>query len=55
VPVTIAFTAAAVLAALAADPAATRADTARLRRWFAYLVFAVAAGILGQLTAGLLS
>ncbi|MBB3083264.1 sulfite exporter TauE/SafE family protein [Geodermatophilus sabuli] len=54
VPVTIAFTAAAVAAALAAGRLATRLDTARLRRWFAYLVFVVAAGILVQITAGLL-
>ncbi|MGY1681267.1 sulfite exporter TauE/SafE family protein [Geodermatophilus sp. SYSU D01176] len=54
VPVTVAFTAAAVLAGLAAGRVATRVDTARLRRWFAYLVFAVAALILAQIGAGLL-
>jgi hypothetical protein len=54
VPVTIAFTAAAVVTALAAGRVATRLDTARLRRWFAYLVFLVATGILVQITAGLL-
>ncbi|MCZ2858179.1 sulfite exporter TauE/SafE family protein [Blastococcus sp. VKM Ac-2987] len=54
VPVTVAFTAAAVVTALAAGRLATRLDTARLRRWFAYLVFVVAAGILVQITAALL-
>jgi uncharacterized membrane protein YfcA len=54
VPVTVAFTAAAVAAALAAGRLATRLDTARLRRWFAYLVFAVAVGILVQIAAGVL-
>ena len=53
-PVTIAFTVAAVVTALAVGGAATRLDTARLRRWFAYLVFVVAAGILVQIAAGLL-
>jgi uncharacterized membrane protein YfcA len=54
VPVTIAFTAAAVVTALAAGRLATRLDTTRLRRWFAYLVLVVAAGILVQIIAGLL-
>jgi uncharacterized protein len=54
VPVTVAFTAAAVAAALAAGRLAIRVDTARLRRWFAYLVFVVAAGILVQIATGLL-
>jgi hypothetical protein len=31
----------------------TRTDTERLRRWFAYLVFTVSAGILVQITATL--
>ncbi|MGY1638527.1 hypothetical protein ACI78V_17910 [Geodermatophilus sp. SYSU D00742] len=35
VPVTLAFTAAAVAAALPAGRLATHLDTARLRRWFA--------------------
>lgn len=52
VPVTIAFTAAAVAAALGAGRLATRLDTDRLRRWFAYLVLVVAAGILAQVIAG---
>ena len=52
-PVTVAFTAAAVLTALAVGRVATRVDTARLRRWFAYLVFVVAA-IVVQIAAGLL-
>jgi uncharacterized membrane protein YfcA len=55
VPVTIAFTAAAVVTALAAGRLATRLDTVRLRRWFAYLVFVVAAAVLVQIGAGLLS
>jgi uncharacterized membrane protein YfcA len=54
VPVTIAFTAAAVVTALAAGRLATRLDTVRLRRWFAYLVFVVAAAVLVQIGAGLL-
>jgi uncharacterized membrane protein YfcA len=55
VPVTIAFTAAAVVTALAAGRLATRLDTVRLRRWFAYLVFVVAAAVLVQIGAGLLT
>ena len=55
VPVTVAFTATAVVAALAAGRVAVRLDTTRLRRWFAYLVLAVAAGILVQIAAGLLT
>jgi uncharacterized membrane protein YfcA len=54
VPVTVAFTAAAVVTALVAGRLASRLDTARLRRWFAYLVLTVAAGILVQIAAGLL-
>nr|WP_208383178.1 sulfite exporter TauE/SafE family protein [Modestobacter marinus] len=54
VPITVAFTASAVVTALAAGRLATRVDTGRLRRWFAYLVFAVAALILVQVGAGLL-
>jgi hypothetical protein len=54
VPITVAFTAAAVVAALAVGRFGTRLDTARLRRWFAYLTFAVAATILVQIVAGLL-
>jgi uncharacterized membrane protein YfcA len=53
VPVTVAFTAAAVVTALAAGRLGSRVDTARLRRWFAYLVFTVAAGILVQIAATL--
>ncbi|MCV2488555.1 sulfite exporter TauE/SafE family protein [Geodermatophilus sp. YIM 151500] len=49
VPVTSAFSVAAVGAALAAGRVGSRLDTARLRRWFAYLVFAVAALVLAQL------
>ena len=54
VPVTVAFTAVAVLSALVAAKAGTRLNTDRLRRWFAYLVYVVAAGILVQLAVGLL-
>lgn len=54
VQVTVAFTAAAVVAALAVARFGARAGTERLRRWFAYLVFTVAAGILVQIGAGLL-
>ncbi|MGY1780602.1 sulfite exporter TauE/SafE family protein [Geodermatophilus sp. SYSU D01036] len=53
VPITIAFTAAAVVTALAAGRLGSHLDTARLRRWFAYLVFTVAAGILVQIGAAL--
>jgi hypothetical protein len=53
VPVTVAFTAAAVVAALAAGRVGMRLNTARVRRWFAYLVFAVAATILVQIAVGL--
>jgi hypothetical protein len=55
VPVTVAFTTAAVVAALVAARFGARAGTDRLRRWFAYLVLTVAAGILVQLGAGLLA
>ena len=55
VPVTIAFTAAAVATALAAGRLGTRLDTVRLRRWFAYLVFVVAAAVLVQIGTGLLT
>ena len=55
VPVTVAFTAAAVAAALVAGRLGTRTDTARLRRWFAYLVFAVAGTILVQIAVTLLT
>ncbi|MCW2743076.1 MAG: putative rane transporter protein [Blastococcus sp.] len=54
VPTTIAFTAAGVVTALAAGRLGSRLDTARLRRWFAYLVFVVATGILVQIATGLL-
>jgi uncharacterized membrane protein YfcA len=55
VPVTVAFSAAAVIAAVAGGRLGTRTDTARLRRWFAYLVLAVAAGISGQVVVGLVT
>jgi uncharacterized membrane protein YfcA len=53
VPVTVAFTAAAVVAASVAAVLGRRVDTARLRRWFAYLVFAVAGTILLQIAVTL--
>lgn len=53
VPITVAFTAAAVVTALAAGRLGSRLDTTRLRRWFAYLVFTVAAGILVQIGTAL--
>jgi uncharacterized membrane protein YfcA len=55
VPVTVAFTAAAVVAALAAGRLGMRLDTARLRRWFAYLVLVVAAAILVHVGTSLLA
>ena len=54
VPVTLAFTGAAVVTALAAGRLGARIDTDRLRRWFAYLVLTVAAGILVQIITNLL-
>lgn len=45
-PVTIAFVAAAMATSLVAAHLGTRADTARLQRWFAYVVFAIAAYVL---------
>ncbi|TKJ16751.1 sulfite exporter TauE/SafE family protein [Blastococcus sp. CCUG 61487] len=54
-PVTVAFTAAAVLAALAAGRVATRTDTDRLRRWFAWLVLAVAGLIATRLLLDVLA
>jgi uncharacterized protein len=53
VPITTAFTAAAVVAALAGGRLGARADTAVLRRWFAWVTLAVAVLIVGQLTADL--
>lgn len=44
--VTAAFVATATIASLLAGHLGTRIDTVRLRRWFAYLVFAVAAFVL---------
>lgn len=48
VPVTVGFTAAAVVAALLAGRLGAGLDTTRLKRWFAWLVFAVAALVLVQ-------
>ncbi len=53
VPLTVAFTAAAVVAALVAGHLGARLDTGRLKRWFAWLVFAVAALVLVQVGVGL--
>lgn len=50
--VTVAFATSAVVAGLVAGRLGAGTDTVRLRRWFAYLVFAVAAFIVVQLTAG---
>ena len=47
-PVVGAFTVAAVLGSLAAARLASRLPAERLRRWFAYLVFAVAAFVIVQ-------
>ncbi|MGE2837073.1 sulfite exporter TauE/SafE family protein [Mycobacterium sp. SMC-4] len=46
--VTGAFIAAAMTTSLAAGHLGTKTDTARLQRWFAYLVFAVAAYVLAD-------
>jgi len=48
VGVTIAFTATAVLGALAVARLAVRVPTDRLQRWFAYLVFAIAVFVVVQ-------
>lgn len=53
VPVTAAFTTAAVAAALVAGRLGAHLETARLRQWFAWLVFAVAAGVLVEVAVGL--
>lgn len=54
VPVTVAFTASAVMSALAAGRVGARTDTRWIRRCFAYLMFVLCLGILVQLAAGLL-
>ena len=46
--IAVAFTAAAVVGSLASARVAARLPAERLRRWFAYLVFAVAAFVLVQ-------
>lgn len=46
--ITVSFTLAAVLGSLGAARLGHRLDPARLRRWFAYLVFAVAAFVVAQ-------
>ena len=48
IPITVGFTGAAVIAALVAGRLGAHLDTGRLKRWFAWLVFAVAALVLGQ-------
>ncbi|KOS53342.1 sulfite exporter TauE/SafE family protein [Rhodococcus rhodochrous] len=45
-PITAAFAGAAVVTSLVAGHLGTRMETGRLRRWFAWLVFAVAAYVL---------
>lgn len=55
VPVALAFTAAAVVSAVAVGRLGARVDTDRLRRWFAWLVLVVAAVIAIQLIVDLLS
>jgi uncharacterized protein len=55
VPVTLAFTAAAVVSAVAAGRLGAKVDTDRLRRWFAWLVLVVAAVIGTQLLVDLLT
>jgi uncharacterized membrane protein YfcA len=55
VPVTVAFTAAAVVAALVAGRLGAHTDTNLLRRWFAWLVLAVAVLIATHLLVVLLT
>ena len=55
VPVALAFTGAAVVAALVAGRVGAHIPTDRLRRWFAWLVLTVAGLIATQLTVGLLA
>ncbi|WP_104522465.1 sulfite exporter TauE/SafE family protein [Blastococcus atacamensis] len=55
VPVTLAFTGAAVISAVAAGRLGARMDTPRMRRWFAWLVLAVATLIATQLLVELLT
>ena len=55
VPVAAAFTAAAVLAALAAGRLGSRTDTDRIRRWFAWLVLGVAGLMAVQVLVDLLT
>ena len=49
---TVAFAAAAIVGSLLAGRLARRVPTARLQRWFAYLVFAVAGFVLIQVAVG---
>lgn len=49
---TAAFIAAAMVASLIAGQVGTKVDTARLQRWFAYLVFAVAAYVVVATVVG---
>jgi len=55
VPVTVAFTGAAVVAAVVTGGFAARTGTDRLRRWFAWFVLAVAGLVAVQVCADLLS
>lgn len=50
--VTASFTASAVIGSLGAACLATRLEAARLRRWFAYLTFAVAVFVVMQVLMG---
>ncbi|TFV66943.1 UNVERIFIED_ORG: sulfite exporter TauE/SafE family protein [Bacillus sp. AZ43] len=55
IPITAAFTAAAVVAASVSGRLGARTGAGRLRRWFAWLVLAVAALIAGQLLTDLVA
>ncbi|RTL61623.1 MAG: sulfite exporter TauE/SafE family protein [Pseudonocardiaceae bacterium] len=50
--ITLAFAGTAVIGSLLAGRLAHRVPTARLQRWFAYLIFAVAAFVLVQVAVG---
>ncbi|MBN9109742.1 MAG: sulfite exporter TauE/SafE family protein [Pseudonocardia sp.] len=50
--ITLAFAGTAVIGSLLAGRLAHRVSTARLQRWFAYLIFAVAAFVLVQVAVG---
>jgi uncharacterized membrane protein YfcA len=52
VPIAVAFTSAAILGSVAAGRIAPRLPSARIRRWFAYLVLLVAGYVTVQATLG---